>query len=129
MHFFLFDPEDDINDFEGFNLEDIDGGNTLPMNDFQPDHDRETEADFADLWRIPGAEGPFIAPFTSESSLNIQMDCDNPIELLVGETNSFAEKKIASGQLKQHSRLQKWRDVTKEEMKVFFSLTLAMGLV
>ena len=50
-------------------------------------------------------------------------------EIMVTETNRYAETRINSQCLKPFSRLRNWTDVTVDEMKVFISLTLAMGLV
>ncbi|KAM4544857.1 piggyBac transposable element-derived protein 4-like [Odontesthes bonariensis] len=49
--------------------------------------------------------------------------------LLVTETNRYAQQFLASHQLKPHSRFHKWSDVTVSEMKAFISLHLSMGLV
>ena len=49
--------------------------------------------------------------------------------LLVKETNRYADKFLENNNLKSHSRFQAWRPVTISEMKAFIALLLAMGIV
>jgi hypothetical protein len=50
-------------------------------------------------------------------------------DILVTETNKYAQRRIENENLKPYSRLNDWCDVTVDEMKVFFALVIAMGLV
>ncbi|KAK7091580.1 hypothetical protein V1264_009244 [Littorina saxatilis] len=55
---------------------------------------------------------------------------DEMIDLLVEQTNHYAQQKIDAGNyLKTHSRLHSWLPVTLDEMKVFLSLVITTGLV
>ena len=54
---------------------------------------------------------------------------DDLLNSFVAETNRYAQSWIQGHSLRRHSRAQKWRDVTFDEMKVFIGLTLLMGLV
>ena len=47
--------------------------------------------------------------------------------LITTQTNLYAQKRIENGHLKDKSRLQKWRPVIVDEMKVFLSLVIVMG--
>lgn len=48
-------------------------------------------------------------------------------ELLVRETNRYAEEVFLSSGVAASSRITRWRDVTIEELRVFFGLVLHMG--
>ena len=50
------------------------------------------------------------------------------MDILTTQTNLYAENRIVGEQLKENSRLQKWKPVSIDEMKVFLSLVIAMGL-
>lgn len=54
------------------------------------------------------------------------------IEILVTETNRYAEQAIIDGFVKgtisEESRLNKWTNVTSDEIKTFFGILLWMGL-
>ena len=53
---------------------------------------------------------------------------DDMWSLITTQTNLYAQKRIENGHLKDKSRLQKWRPVIVDEMKVFLSLIIVMGL-
>lgn len=53
---------------------------------------------------------------------------DEVYELIVKETNRYAEQKLANQNLPRKCRLQKWKPTTKEEIQNFFSIILTMGL-
>ena len=42
---------------------------------------------------------------------------DNIIEMMVCETNRYSQQYMEEKQLRRHSRMKKWKDTTKEEMK------------
>ena len=48
--------------------------------------------------------------------------------IITEQTNLYATQRIENEQLKAKSRLQKWRPVTVDELKVFFALIIIMGL-
>ena len=54
---------------------------------------------------------------------------DDFLNVIVTETNRYAETRLANDGLPEFSRVKKWRPVDLEEMKVFFGLVIAMGLV
>jgi hypothetical protein len=58
---------------------------------------------------------------------------DEVVELLVTETNRYAEEKIdemiAEGRMKRHSRAKKWKEVYGEEMKRFMGLMFITGII
>ena len=50
-------------------------------------------------------------------------------DLTVAETNRYAEQYLANTELTPGQRANKWRPVTKEEMKVFFGLHMLSGQI
>jgi hypothetical protein len=54
---------------------------------------------------------------------------DEIIQTLVEQSNVYAERRIEGVNLKLETRLRNWYPVTLDEMKVFLSLVLVMGLV
>lgn len=53
---------------------------------------------------------------------------DEVLDLIVVETNRFAQQKLSSQQ-KPKSRINKWQPTDKQEIQNFFSIILTMGLV
>jgi hypothetical protein len=141
----FFDDTDSEGEFDGFDNEE--GaflrrnivGNVL-MTEFVPGTDRDFPADLETGWIREDAD-VLNAPFTGEAKLNVQMEAENPIDFfklfitddvingIVVQTNIFAQTKKNADNLKTHSRIKKWLPVTLDEMKVFFALLMAMGLV
>ena len=54
---------------------------------------------------------------------------DNIIEMMVCETNRYSQQYMEEKQLRRHSRMKKWKDTTKEEMKTFIGVIMMTGLV
>lgn len=54
---------------------------------------------------------------------------DDLLTLLVEQTNLYASQHISQHHLGPQSRLKKWRPTCKEELKVFFGLTMLTALV
>ena len=54
---------------------------------------------------------------------------DKLINKIVVETNRYAEQTIANSDPAKHARINKWKPVSHEEMKLFFAKVFAMGLV
>lgn len=93
---------------------------------------------------IPKFTGNVPSPdklqFTGQTGLNILIP-DNFCELdyfelifsqdllqhIVTETNRYANDYIASADLAVNSRVKKWKDMTIEELNVFFALVILMG--
>ena len=85
---------------------------------------------------------PLNAPFTGIPGLKVDLPEDpTPMDFfnlmfdeamwdtIVVQTNLYARNRITNDQLSRHSRLTKWTDVNVDEMKVFFALVFAMGIV
>lgn len=53
---------------------------------------------------------------------------DNIFELIVEETNRYAQQNISKGMHGPSARIHKWTNTNKEEIKTFFSLLIWMGL-
>ncbi|XP_053457867.1 zinc finger protein with KRAB and SCAN domains 8 isoform X2 [Nycticebus coucang] len=53
---------------------------------------------------------------------------DDVIDYMVKETNIYASQTLQKGNIKPHSRLKKWYDVTSQEMERFLGVLLWMGL-
>ncbi|CAG2207905.1 unnamed protein product [Mytilus edulis] len=143
---FLFNDGDSEDDFEGFGPEDLEDINhdilaNLPIFDFSPENDRDFPDDLGNGWSRQDTD-VLNAPFTGESKLNHVMQSNEPLDFmklfitddfineLVFQTNKYAEVKANDDEsLKENSRIKKWQVVTLDEMKVFLSLIIAMGLV
>ena len=54
---------------------------------------------------------------------------DKIIDLMMVETNRYAQQYIAAHVLRRTSRMRKWVDVTREEMKLFLGVVLTTGLI
>ncbi|GFT62292.1 piggyBac transposable element-derived protein 4 [Trichonephila clavipes] len=54
---------------------------------------------------------------------------NNLIDLIVHETNCYAEQTIGSSLPRRHSRSKKWKPTSKEEMHVFIALIILQGIV
>lgn len=53
---------------------------------------------------------------------------DDVIDYMVKETNTYARQTLQKGNIKPHSRLNKWYDVTSQEMERFLGVLFWMGL-
>ncbi|CAG2244554.1 Ras GTPase-activating protein-binding protein 1,Ras GTPase-activating protein-binding protein 2 [Mytilus edulis] len=142
----FFNDGDSEDDFEGFGPEDLEDINhdilaNLPIFDFSPENDRDFPDDLGNGWSRQDTD-VLNAPFTGESKLNHVMQSNEPLDFmklfitddfineLVFQTNKYAEVKANDDEsLKENSRIKKWQVVTLDEMKVFLSLIIAMGLV
>ena len=51
------------------------------------------------------------------------------MEILVEQTNLYAERRMQATDLRRNSRMKQWRPMTLAEMKVFLSVIISMGLV
>lgn len=80
-------------------------------------------------------------PFCGDDGLKVPMTSTNPIDFfnllfdmdfldhIVLEINVYFHQQYPDiTELPPHSRVRKWHDVTRDELKVFFALTIAMGL-
>ncbi|KFM61997.1 PiggyBac transposable element-derived protein 4, partial [Stegodyphus mimosarum] len=54
---------------------------------------------------------------------------NNLIDLIVYETNRYAEQTIGSSISRKHSRSKKWKPTSKEEMQVFTALIILQGII
>ncbi|XP_048775380.1 piggyBac transposable element-derived protein 4-like [Ostrea edulis] len=139
------DDSDNGSDFEGFNLAEIQLGNRktlaqVHMVDFVPNNDRDSPIDLEEGWSREDV-APVNSPFVGEMKLNVDMDDFEPltflklfvnddfINLLVEQTNLYAQRRVEAGNVSQFRWIKQWRPVNMAEMKVFLSLTICMGLV
>ncbi|GFU15916.1 piggyBac transposable element-derived protein 4 [Trichonephila clavipes] len=89
----------------------------------------------------PSAPPPRFA-FTTTPEIHLEFDAssgkmqyyealiDNSlIDLIVHETNRYAEQTIGSRIPRRHSRSKKWEPTSKEEMHVFIALIILQGIV
>nr|CAH7716672.1 unnamed protein product [Callosobruchus chinensis] len=53
---------------------------------------------------------------------------DHIINLMVAETNRYAQQSLENANLSRFSRLQKWKETSAEEMEKFLGIILWMGL-
>ena len=106
----------------------------------QDEKDSEYAADKRDGWSNVD-EPPLLMPFTGSPGLPSTVSAESPLDfffllfeedmfdVMVRETNRYANSKKDSSTLKPFSRLHKWEDTSVEEMKVFIALIIDMGLV
>ncbi|GFU53901.1 piggyBac transposable element-derived protein 4 [Trichonephila clavipes] len=89
----------------------------------------------------PSAPPPRFA-FTNTHEIHLDFDAssgkmqyyealidNNLIDLIVHETNRYAEQTIGSSIPRRHSRSKKWEPTSKEEMHVFIVLIIFQGIV
>lgn len=129
------EPMDDFeNDLREMTLEEI-------VEDRDEDPTSDDEATVDSIWtEYEGRHKEF--PFTGQYGLQRELAADiSPLEvfflilddevidLLVTETNRFAEQTIASKVPRKYARITKWTPTDAAEMKKFLGLTLWMGLV
>ena len=107
----------------------------------QSPRDREVELDKDIGWKMEDSQ-PTCCPFIGNTGLKIDLP-DNPapidffnylfdaevFEILTEQTNIYAQQRKNDDNLKPHSRLHNWSPVIVDEIKVFFALIIAMGIV
>jgi hypothetical protein len=70
-----------------------------------------------------------------DGNIKTILDCyqlfvnDDVLNLIVSETNDFAQQKLSKQNQGQKSRISKWQPTNNEEIRKFFSIILTMGLV
>ena len=132
------DSDDDELEFEGFTDEDIRG---RPVDLVNSGRDHEVVADTHAGWASVDGDGPVCAPFTGGHRFcRVVSDDPSPLEffncffddvmwdVLVQQTNLYAQNRLATDALRHQSRMQKWVPVTVSEMKVFIAVVMSMGL-
>lgn len=122
----LFADSDNDEEFEGFELGNI-LGNIDILNEIDFDqslNDQEMMEDVNIGWERNDAV-PICAPFTGNPGLTVELP-QNPepidifnllfkpeiLDILTTRTNLYAENRIVGEQLKENSRLQKWKPVS-----------------
>ena len=103
--------------------------------------DRDVGEDASEGWERT-ADDPLIAPFTGEAKLLADIDPDATrinffnffiddtiFDLLVEQTNAYADRKLESSEPSPNSRLLRWSPVSRDEMKAFFALVILTGVV
>lgn len=93
-----------------------------------------------DMQNIPSAPASFLfhgnpgKTFTMEN-YSIVLDYfehlfdDVMLQIIVQETNSYAEQYISKVAPKERSRWKKWTDTNENELRLFFSLLFLQGIV
>ena len=78
----------------------------------------------------PGLQVP--VPLTALEYVQLFTLTDSDFEYIAKETNRYAEQFFAKTPIESlppHSRLRAWKDTNEDELKLFFALVIAMGLV
>jgi hypothetical protein len=136
------DNDSDILDDDNYMEQII--GNAAIVNDVpmvQSDRDVIVPCDRESGWDTVDND-IFTMPFIAEHGLNCDLP-NNPTAMdffhilfdaemwgfMCEQTNLYADFVIANSELRPHSRIRNWTPVTVDEMKVFFGLVIAMGLV
>ena len=107
----------------------------------QAGNDRQLPIDDANGWQTQDSP-PMNSPFTGIPGLKVELPDDpTPLDffnlmfdssmwdLFATQTNNYANTRINMGPLQRKSRLNTWKNVTVDELKVFFGLVFAMGIV
>ncbi|GBM28228.1 PiggyBac transposable element-derived protein 4 [Araneus ventricosus] len=81
-------------------------------------------------------------PFTANPAVHLNIDLsngtlqfldiffdDNLLEIIVSETNKYADRTIRNSNLRRKSRAKKWEPTTKNEIQVFLALNILQGIV
>lgn len=81
-------------------------------------------------------------PFTANPAIHLNIDVsdgtlqfldiffdDNLLEVIVSETNKYADRSIRNCNLRRNSRAKKWEPTSKNEIQVFFALNILQGIV
>ena len=133
---FADSDSDGEGNFEGFDLEELetsrDAQNNLDDRNYVLDENSWERGD-----RVPQN-----LTFSDQHGLLKDIDdTDSPIEIfelflenddfeqIANETNRYAAQLLEGKILKDKSRFQKWRETTVSEMKKFFAIVIAMGLL
>ena len=75
-----------------------------------------------------------VTPTSGDNTI-LPIDCyrhfvtDELINLMVRETNRYAEQCLQTHQISRHSSLRQWKPTTCEEMLKFLGIIIEMGLV
>ena len=128
--------ESDEESFLGFDSEDdlSSGDNTeLKMDEAGEDGEDEVEADGE--WttkftvvkpdEFSESTGPVLTDFDEDKAINYfeQFCGDNLLLFIVRETNRNAREKLSNS-----CHLEKWQDVTVQELRAYFGLVIVMGI-
>ncbi|GFT85276.1 piggyBac transposable element-derived protein 4 [Trichonephila clavipes] len=114
-------------------------------DDFDFDDENDDLSQARNFYEIdcnnPSAPPPRFA-FTNTPEIHLDFDAssgkmqyyealidNNLIDLIVHETNRYAEQTIGSSIPRKHSRSKKWEPTSKEEMPVFIALIILQGIV
>jgi len=95
-------------------------------NEIKPESDDEFMEDYGLVEEVTS---------TSEDNTIDPIDCyrhfitDEIIELMVRETNRYAEQYLQTHEISRRSKFRQWEPTTDEEMLKFFGIIIEMGLV
>ncbi len=138
------DSDSDDEDFYGFDLDSDEEGEGNDEDDSGdeadlPEEQRQDAAfqAYRHNWLIDFSENVGVRfPFDDnpmERDIFLSVFNDEVFELLVRETNRYAEQEIEklrrNERLRPHSRASLWKEVSMPEMKAFIGLVLLMGYV
>ena len=126
-------------EFEGFSTEESDFSTSRPSERFS------RHVDFEHMWS-ERMRPPIRLTFTGRPGmtyfkrlnfpeepkpvdyLNLFLS-DSDYQYMADETNRYYHQSTDDKNIRPFSRLKQWREVTRDEMKVFMAMTIAMGLV
>ena len=121
-------------DFDGIHLEsessdeemDVDEVNSSGWYEIEPEPDAEFEEDYGFVEEVVSA---------SEDNTINPIDCyrhfitDEIIDLMVRETNRYAEQYLQTHEISRRSKFRQWKSTNNQEMWKFFGIIIEMGLV
>ena len=134
------DEEDADIDFEGSDIEvqqiDSDGELEEEAEESNNEDDAADAIDEQTAWSNELSDF-VISQFNSQCGIKVEVPpesksdfffnlifSDELIDLIVRETNRYARQKLAGN----NTRLAKWHDVTRQELKAYFGICLVMGI-
>ena len=132
------DEEDADIDFEGSDIEvqQIDSDEELEAEESNNEGDVADAIDEQTAWSNELSDF-VISQFNSQCGIKVAVPPESKsdfffnlifsvelIDLIVRETNRYARQKLAGN----NTRLAKWHDVTRQELKAYFGICLVMGI-
>jgi len=136
-----FDDSDEDTDWQTDDDENYENN----MVDCDSNADDDVESEWNDNFDIPNINSNII--FNPHDSTGINTDIidtmnsaspfdfftlffdDEVVNLIVMETNKYAHDKLNTPGTSNHSRINKWTDIDKDELHEFFGIIMWMGLV
>ncbi|GIY76629.1 piggyBac transposable element-derived protein 4 [Caerostris darwini] len=72
-----------------------------------------------------------LQPVTGDNPIDYfrHLFTENMLDEVIAQTNNYAREVLCRRETKQHSRINAWKETTKEEILIFVGLILHMGII